>query len=302
MATLMAGSAYAEAESPDPIKITTHDWTGQIVNSHILGEILKKAGYNIELVQADYIAQFAGLQTGDLHVATEIWETTGREAMDEALATGNVVNMGESGMQAIEEWWYPAYMEEKCPGLPDWKALNDCAEAFSTPETAPMGRYLGGPVTWGGFDDERVEALGMDFEVVHAGTDAALFAELESAYQRKAPIVLWLYEPHWAPAKYEGKFVQFPPYSAECYNDASTGINPDAAYDCGKPTGPIWKVAWSGLADKWPGAAKIITNYKLTNAQMGALVSEIDLDGMSVEDTAAKWIKDNEATWSAWIN
>ena len=35
-----------------------------------------------------------------------------------------------------------------------------CAEAFSTPETAPKGRYLGGPVTWEGFDDERVVALG----------------------------------------------------------------------------------------------------------------------------------------------
>ena len=28
------------------------------------------------------------------------------------------------------------------------------------------------------FDDERVEALGLPFEVIHAGTDAALFAEL----------------------------------------------------------------------------------------------------------------------------
>lgn len=96
-------------------------------------------------------------------------------------------------MQAIEEWWYPAYMKERCPGLPNWEALNDCAEEFSVPETAPKGRYLGGPVTWGGFDDERAEALDLDYEVVHAGTDAALFAELESAYQREAPILLWVY-------------------------------------------------------------------------------------------------------------
>ena len=89
----------------------------------------------------------------------EIWETTGRDAMDEATATGKVENLGETGMQAIEDWWYPSYMKEKCPGRPDWKALNKCAEAFSTPETAPKGRYLGGPVTWGGFDDERAEAL-----------------------------------------------------------------------------------------------------------------------------------------------
>ncbi|MDF2371076.1 MAG: ABC transporter substrate-binding protein [Rhizobiaceae bacterium] len=301
LAALISTSSLAAPESQDPIKITTHDWTGQIVNSTILGKLLQKAGYNVEYVQADYIAQFAGLETGDLHVATEIWETTGREAMDAAVATGKVVNMGEGGMQAIEEWWYPAYMEEVCPGLPDWKALNDCASEFATAETAPLGRYLGGPVTWGGFDDERVKALEMDFEVVHAGTDAALFAELESAYQRKAPIVLWLYEPHWAPAKFEGSFIKFPPYSAECYQDPSVGINPNAAYDCGKPTGPIWKVSWAGLEDKWPGAAKIIKDYTLTNADMGALVTKVDLDGVSIDAAADEWIAANEAAWSKWL-
>jgi len=302
LAAVCASSAYAEVESLDPIKLTTHDWTGQIVNTTIMGEVLKQAGYNIEYVQADYIAQFAGLKTGDLHVAMEIWETTGREAMDEATATGNVVNVGESGMMAVEEWWYPSYMEEVCPGLPNWEALNDCAQEFATPETAPLGRYLGGPVTWGGFDDERVEALGMDFEVVHAGTDAALFAELESAYQRKAPIVLWLYDPHWAPTKYEGSFVEFPAYSSECYSDPSVGMNPSAAYDCGKPTGPIWKVAWSGVADKWPGAAAAIEAFTISNADVGSLVAKVDLEGVSIEDVVAEWMAANEATWSTWIN
>ena len=83
--------------------------------------------------------------------------------------------------------------EEKCPGLPNWEALNDCA-SFSTPETSPKGRYQV-DLLWGGYDDERVEALGLDWEVIHAGTDGAL-GELESAYQRKAPIMLWVYAPH----------------------------------------------------------------------------------------------------------
>lgn len=299
---MTGGAALAQVESSDPIKLTTHDWTGQIITTTLMGEVLKQAGYNIEYVQADYIAQFAGLKTGDLHVAMEIWETTGKEAMDEAIATGNVVSAGPTGMKAIEEWWYPAYMEERCPGLPDWQALNDCAGEFATAETAPMGRYLGGPVTWGGFDEERVEALEMDFEVVHAGTDAALFAELEAAYQRQDPIVLWIYSPHWAPAKYEGNFVEFPPYSAECYNDPSVGINPDAAYDCGKPRGDIFKVAWSGVADKWPGASAAINKFDISSAEMGAMVGEVDLNGRSVEDVVAEWMKTNDAKWNSWIN
>ena len=293
----------AEPESGDPIKLTLHDWTGQLITTQIMGEVLKKAGYNIDYVQADYIAQFAGLKTGDLHVAMEIWETTGRDAMDEATATGKVENLGETGMQAIEEWWYPAYMKEACPGLPNWEALKDeaCAEAFSTAETAPKGRYLGGPVTWGGYDDERAEALELPFEVVHAGTDAALFAELESAYQRKAPIMLWVYAPHWAPVKYDGEWVEFPKYTKACYEDPSWGVNPDAKYDCGKPRGPIWKVAWSGLKDKWPGAYKAIKAFRVDNDEMGAMVADVDLNGKKVEDVVAEWMKKNEARWSAWI-
>lgn len=302
LAVLLGATAPAlAAESQDPIKLTLHDWSGQLITTTLMGEVLKKAGYNVEYVQADYIAQFAGLRTGDLHVAMELWETTARDAMDAAIATGDVVNFGDTGMKAIEEWWYPEYMKETCPGLPDWKALNDCAAEFATPETAPLGRYLGGPVTWGGYDDERVSALEMDFEVVHAGTDAALFAELESAYQRKAPIVLWIYAPHWAPAKYKGEFVEFPPYSAECYTDPSVGLNPNEAYDCGKPRGPIWKAGWAGVEGKWPGAHAAITKFKLDNATYGALVAEVDLQGKTVDAVVAEWMAANEPVWSAWI-
>ncbi|MBA3042781.1 MAG: ABC transporter substrate-binding protein [Alphaproteobacteria bacterium] len=298
----LAAPAIAQ-ESTDPIKLTLHDWTGQLITTQLMGEVLKKAGYSVEYVQADYLAQFAGLESGDLHVAMEIWETTGREALDAATATGKVENLGETGMLAKEEWWFPEYMKEKCPGLPNWEALKDpaCAEAFSTAETAPKGRYLGGPVTWGGFDEERIEALDLPFEVVHAGTDAALFAELESAYQRQAPIVLWIYAPHWAPAKYKGEWVEFPPYSKECYEDAAAGLNPDATHDCGKPFGPIWKVGWSGVKDKWPGAYAAIKAFTLNNEEMGAMITKVDLDGKKVEDVVAEWIGANEARWSGWI-
>ena len=246
LSILCLGAPALAEDSKDPIKLTLHDWTGQLITTQLMGEALKNAGLNVEYVQADYLAQFAGLKTGDLHVAMEIWETTGRDAMDEATATGKVENLGETGMLAIEEWWYPEYMKEKCPGLPDWEALKKCAEQFSTAETTPKGRYLGGPVTWGGFDEERVAALDLPFEVVHAGTDAALFAELESAIQRKAPIIQWVYAPHWAPIKYKGEWVEFPKYEAACYKDPAWGINKTATHDCGKPRGPIWKVAWSG--------------------------------------------------------
>jgi len=301
VALAVSGPAAGEVpESKDPIKLTLHDWTGQYVTVNIMKRVLEEMGYNVELVQADYIAQFAGLESGDLHVAMEMWETTGKQAMEASLATGNTIDLDVTGMDAKEEWWYPIYMKEKCPGLPDWKALNDCAEAFSTPETHPKGRYLGGPVTWAGFDDERVEALGLDYEVVHAGTDAALFAELESAYQRGEPFLGWVYAPHWAPAKYEGEWVEFPEYTDECYGDPAWGSNTDMAYDCGKPFGWIKKVGWKGGEEIWPCAYEAIRNFRIDNQAMGALIIEIDLEGKPVEDAVEGWIQANEGTWREW--
>ncbi len=294
LAGTLGGQARA-ADSTEPMKLVQNDWTGQLLSTRLIGEALKRKGYKVEYVPADAMAQFQGLESGDLHVQMEVWATTQKDVFDAALKTGKVENLGESGMNAREEWWYPEYMKEKCPGLPKWEALKspECVKAFSTPDTEPKGRYLGGPVTWGGFDDERVKALGLPFEVIHAGTDAALFAELESAYKRKAPILLWVYAPHWAPAVYKGEWVEFPIYTPPCYADKR--------YDCGKPTGPIWKAAWSGVKTKWPKAHDAIAKFTINTDEMNALIQKVDVEKANLDEVADAWLKANEKRWQAWF-
>ncbi len=285
----------AVPESTDPIKIALFDWTSVNLNATILAKILKQQGYNVDLVTSDYLASInTGLRTGDLTIGMEYWDTTAKDAMADADASGQTENLGKLGPKAKEEWWFPDYMKEKCPGLPNWEALKDpkCAEAFSTPETAPKGRYLGGPVTWGGHDEERIAGLGLPFEVVHAGTDAAMFAELESAYQRKAPIMLWIYSPHWAPAKYKGEWVQFPEYTKECYDSGK--------FNCGKPHGEIWKYGWAGMKDKWPVAHKITQHYTIDTAELNAMVGDVDLDKKSIDDVADAWIAKHQDEIKKW--
>ena len=233
-ATFMAPAAYAQApESNDPIKIALFDWTSVNLNAKILGGILEKLGYTVEYPTADYLSSLTtGLTNGDLDVGLEFWDTTAGEAMKASDATGQTEKLGTLGPKAKEEWWFPEYMKEKCPGLPNWEALKDpkCAEAFSTPETAPNGRYLGGPVTWEGFDDERVAAL-----------EAALHGH--PCRHRRARC-----SPSWTrpisarrrsccgsirrtgrrpSTRANGS--QFPEYTPECYTDPKWGTNPDAA-------------------------------------------------------------------------
>jgi glycine betaine/proline transport system substrate-binding protein len=157
VASVLAGlvltplASRADVESKDPIKIALFDWTSVNLNAKILGGILEKLGYTVEYPTADYLSSLTtGLTNGDLTIGMEYWDTTAGEAMKASDATKQTERLGKLGPKAKEEWWYPLYMKEKCPGLPNWEALKDpkCAEAFSTPETAPKGRYLGGPVTW----------------------------------------------------------------------------------------------------------------------------------------------------------
>ncbi len=305
LATMVGAPMAASAEVPESdrtIRLTLNDWTGQNLTTNLMGRVLEEMGYSVEYVPADYIAQFTGLAAGDLHVAMEIWETTARDQLEQAVAQGDVVDLGETGMHAIEEWWYPSYVKDLCPGLPDWEALRECADVFATPETQPEGRYLGGPVTWGGYDEERIEALDLPFEVIHAGTDAALFAEIRSAYQREAPIIAWVYSPHWAPIQFDGEWVEFPEYTQECYEDPSWGINPDMAYDCGKPQGWIKKAGWPGLEAEWPAAYEAISNFTIDNETIGEMIGQVDLDGMPLDMVADQWIAENEDVWSAWIS
>ena len=302
MATLgLAAPASAfEPESTDPIKVMIGDWPSMQVHAEILNIILSTYGYNVEKVVADDSARYPGFEAGDLHIALETWQTTQEAAFTASVATGKVLDMGELGPQAKEDWWYPIYMKELCPGLPDWEALKNCAEVFSAPDTAPKGRYLSGPVSWGGHDAERIETLGLPFVAVNAGTDASMFAELKAAYDRKAPILLWIYKPHWAPSVYEGEFVEFPKYEAACYSDPAWGVNPNGLFDCGKPEGWIKKMAWAGGEAKWPCAYDIVRNFTMDGDEVGRLVYQVDVEGVAIEDVAMEWATANEEKWRGW--
>ncbi|MEM7171271.1 MAG: ABC transporter substrate-binding protein [Pseudomonadota bacterium] len=290
-------------ESDEPIKLVIMGYSGDNIIMYILGDLLEKLNYNVEYTPADYLGQFAGLKSGDLHIGSPGWDTTAKAAMADAWDSGNVLNMGNIGIAVNEDWWYPLYVKDVCPGLPDWKALLEpqCAEALSVAETSPNGRFLSGPIEWGGHDAERVEALDLPFEVIHAGSDGALTAEFVAAIKRKQPIVGWTWEPFWLPAIYEGEFVDWPEYDDACYDDPSWGPNADKSYDCGRPRGHMWKSAWAGGEEVWPKAYSVWRNFTLDGKTMGEMVYKSDVEGVPTEDVAAQWVAENEDTWRPWL-
>ena len=296
-------AAVASADSSDPIVIPTHNWSSQIVMSHIVGQIFESVGNNVEYVSTDSQAVYESIRLGDVALEVEVWEGAYGASFDAAVEKGGIHAAGEHNAVTREDWWYPMWTKEACPGLPDWEALNDCAAIFATPETGEQGRFLGGPVDWLKHDQERVDALDMDFVVINAGSAAALWASLAAAERTREPIVIFNWTPNFAEAVWPGEFVEFPAWEAGCTTNPAVGPNPDAIYDCGNPAdGYLKKAAWDGMEDKWPTAYAVLNNVDFTNPQIAEMARLVDIDGMEPEDAATQWLDQNADVWSGWTD
>lgn len=297
-----AGLMFSGAAAAEPVKIPIHNWSSQIVGAYVVGKILTEAGSEVEYVPADSQAVYQAMCEGDIDLVHEVWEGAFGENFEKVVAEGCVIDAATHDAKTREEWWYPSYVEELCPGLPDWKALDKCAEIFATAETKPKGRFLAGPADWLKNDDKRVKALGVNFEVVNAGTADAIWAELKSASEAKRPIVHFNWTPNFVEALYDGKFIEFPPYDAKCTTDPSWGVNPNEVYDCGNPTGGYLKIGvWKGLLDKNPKAYDVVKKINFTNLDVAVMSKLVDIDKMETEAAADKWLADNKSKWRAWL-
>ncbi len=302
---LLAGSglspALAAPESDEPIKLAMNEWTGQHISTRVAGDILKRLGYNVEYVTAGYYPQMTALQDNSITATLEIWSSNIGDNYEKALASGKAVELGDLGLDPIETWYYNDAMAAACPGLPDWNALKDCAEAIATAETFPQGRLLDYPADWGTTNVDRIAALGLPLKSVPAGSEGALIAEMKAAQASDKPLMLMFWAPHWAFAEISLTPVELPPYEEGCYDDAATGVNPDATYDCDWKRGRISKIAWVGMEETWPGAYHFLKHYTLTNDDQIPMMKAVDQDGEDLDAVVAAWIDANEDRWKAWV-
>lgn len=291
-------AAAAELGAVDePIRLAVNEWTGQHISTHIAGQMLEEAGYEVEYVTAGYMNMWQAIADGDIHASMEVWSSNVSDhyvVMEEA---GEVEDLSDLGLLAREGIVYPTHVADMCPGLPAWEALRDCASAFATAETLPKGRLVDYPADWGTPGAEMVAGLELPFQAVPAGSEGALVAEMRASIEKKTPLLIVFWQPHSALANFDVDWVDLPPGEPACFEDASWGPNPNAVNDCGFAPSRIFKAGWPGIKDKWPAAHTILTNFKLSAEDQQPMMGAVDDDGRAVEEVTAAWMSDNESVW-----
>ncbi len=279
--------ANSVPESDDPIKLAIYEWTGQHIASYIAGHILEDMGYNVEYVTAGTFPSAFGLSDGNLTATMEIWDNNLGDFWPKMLEEGKIEDIGAVGLDAREGWLYPLHVKDDCPGLPSWEALQSCAGVFADAETFPKGRFVEYPADWSDRATRLIQGEGLAFETIPAGSEGALVAELKASVQKKKPLVMMFWAPHWSLAEIETEWVEIP---QELLDKYSLQIP------------RVFKAAWPGLKDKWPTAYKFLKVYQLNNQIQQVLMNKIDNEGQDPVKATKAWVDSNKDYWEPMVD
>jgi glycine betaine/proline transport system substrate-binding protein len=282
------------------IKLAENSWTGSSINVNVAKILLEEQlGYKVEIVTIDENAQWPALSSGDLSASLEVWPSGHADNVKKYIDEQKVIeNIGPLGVVGKISWYVPTYVVDQHPDLATSEGFKkpENAALFKTAETGDKGQFLAGDPAWVQYDEDIIKNLGLDLQVVRAGSETAVLAAVDSAYSRQEPILFYFWTPHSVHAKYKLTAVKLPDYNEACYAKASSG-----GIDCDDPEDVLFKIAWSGLKDKAPDAYQLLKNMKYTNDDQIAMIAGVDVDKKTAEQAARDWISKNEAVWKAWL-
>ena len=313
---LSAGTANAKR-----LTAAVADWTGGEITCQVAVSILEQElGYKVErIVFPSGTGLWEAISAGDIDFACESWP--GYAEADDVMLNAPLIYDGEvvveysgtgeviaftTGIIGASDYYVPKYFVDANPDFKNWEDLNKFKAEFATVETGSKGRLIGCPVAgWNCHDQKRLDLLGLDFEAVELGTEVALLAEAQGAYDRQEPFLMYLWEPHFFFGKNEMVGIQLPPHNAcETFTEANNWK------DCGVGSWPAtnWPKDFTmnymnpAVMEKPENAEALafFKKMKFQNGDQAKMLVRVDSDGLSVEEAVQEW-KDSTDEWRAWL-
>ncbi len=289
-----SGGTGGSAAPSEVVDIAVNPWVGYESNAGVIGTLLKdKLGFTVEYKELTEQVSWEGFESGEVDAIVENW---GHEDLAKTYITDKkvAIDAGQTGVKGIIGWFVPPWMATEYPDITDWNNLNKYAELFKTSESGDKGQLLDGDPSYVTNDVALVKNLGLDYEVVVGGSEAALIESFRKAEQDKTPLLAYFYSPQWFLNEVPLVKVNLPEYTAGCDADAE-------AIACDYPPYDLNKIISKSLEDKAPTAAQLIKNFTWTAEDQNTVSNYIANDNMTREEAGAKWVADNEAKWKAWI-
>jgi len=272
------GDANGETPSvdADPIEIGWVPWDEDIAVTYLWKHILEGEGYEVNLTQLDIAPVYAGVAEGDLDLYLDAWLP---------------ITHGDYADEYDENWEYLSVWNDN--GLLTW-AVPDYVDVQSIADLKGKSDMFNGQII--GIEagaglmrlskDAVIPGYGLEEYTLVEGSTSAMLAELDRAVSNEEPIVVTLWRPHWA-------------YGAYPMRDLE---DPEGALGGAEE---LHVVAHKGFSDEYPEVAEWLTNFKLSDEQIGSLTNTViqeygtGQEAEGVED----WLSDpaNQALVDGWL-
>lgn len=250
--------------------IGLNNWAENIAVSNMWKILLEEREYEVELKSMEKAPVWLGITRDELDIAPEVWlPNTDKPLMDKY---GEQLNM--------HEVWYentglglvvPSYMED----ITSIEELNARKDEFG-------GRIVGidPGASLTSMTQKAIEEYGLELDLV-TSSGPAMIAELSKAYKDKEPIVVTLWNPHWAFSEYDLKYLEDP---KKVYGEADD----------------IYYMTRKGFEEDHPEVVKWMNTWKMDDESLGNLMAVIKDTGDPAEGAKA-WIEENREMVDQWL-
>ncbi|QQK74946.1 glycine/betaine ABC transporter [Salicibibacter cibarius] len=129
--------------------------------------------------------------------------------------------------------------------------------------------------------ERTMDTYDLDVDLV-SSSEAAMIAELEDAIESQEPIVVTLWQPHWAFNDYDLEFLEDP---EEAMGESEN----------------IHTMVREGLEDDHASAYQLLDNFHWEIEDMNEVMLDAREDDVEFPDAAAEWIENNRDEVDAWL-
>ncbi|KIH99791.1 glycine/betaine ABC transporter substrate-binding protein [Streptomonospora alba] len=261
------GPEEGEGGGDKEITIGLIPWEEDIAVSHLWKAVLEEKGYEVTLENVDVAPVFQGTADGDIDLFMDTWlPNTHGDYMDKY--GDQVEDLGAWNENASLTLTVPSYMED----------INSIEDLQGEADT--FGGEIIGIESGSGLvqttEEEAMPTYGLeeDYKLVKSSTPAML-EELRTAIEDEEPIVVTLWRPHLIYAEQDLKDLEDP-----------EGAMGDAE--------SMNVIARDGFSSDHPDVSKWLSDFQLSDDQIGSLEQTIIADHEGEETEGAKaWLADN---------
>ncbi|QZE14936.1 glycine betaine ABC transporter substrate-binding protein [Halosquirtibacter laminarini] len=244
-------------------------WAEGVAMTYVTKVILEEQGYNVKVKNAAVDLVFASMSQGDVDVFMDVWlPVTHKEK----------VAKFKNKLEYIGTNYPSAKLGLVVPSYVTINSIEELEAAKDKFKGKIIGIEKGAGMT--GMTEVAIKDYNLSLKQINSST-VAMLTEVKKAIDKKEWIVFCGWAPHWMFGRFDLKFLSD---SKKIYGDEEK----------------IMTYSRKGFKKDFPELASYFTNFSMTDAQISALMNDME-NGSSKDKTAKEWVRKNQELVKSWL-